>query len=108
MMIRNVMVGSSLLLASHLAYAGYAFERYVAEIQVLPDRVRIFVGTTYGSCGVNEGWWGWSTSDPRHKDWLALVLSAQAQNRPVVVYDEHGSCSGPTTQEVGIERLSIK
>jgi hypothetical protein len=106
---RNVFVsGAALLFASQVAVAGYSFERSVGEVQVLSDRVRIYVGTTYGTCEASEGWWGWSTSDPRHKDWLALVLFAKGTGRSIVVYDDQGSCSGPGGDIVGLERLYLK
>ena len=85
-----------------------SFERNVFDIQVLSDRVRIKIGTTYGTCGSYEGWWGWATSNPRHKDWLSIVLSAQAQNRKIVVLDEQNSCAGPGGDTIGLEGLSIK
>ena len=95
-------------LSSYSAFASWSFERSVGEIQVLADRVRVFVGVTYGTCGVNEGWWGWSTSDPRHKDWLSMVLAAQAGGRTIVVTDVDGSCGGTGGDIVGLEALSIK
>jgi hypothetical protein len=108
MRIATTSLFGALLTVSQIAVAAYSFERSIVEIQVLSDRVRVYVGTTYGTCGVNEGWWGWSTSDPRHKDWLAVALAAQAQERPIVVHDTEGSCTGPGGDVVGLEGLSIK
>lgn len=104
----KVLCATGLLLASQTVLAAWSFERNVAEIQILSDRVRIYVGTTYGTCGASEGWWGWSTSDPRHKDWLALILSAQAQGKRIVVIDNDGACSGPGSDTVGLEGLTMK
>ena len=90
------------------ALAEWGFQRNVSEVQVHPDRVRLNVGVTYGTCGANEGWWGWSTSDPRHKDWLAIALVALSAQKPLVIVDAHGSCSGPGGDTVGLERLHLK
>jgi hypothetical protein len=86
-----------------------SFERDVGEIQVYGDRVRIYIGVTYAtSCGIADLWWGWSTSDPRHKDWLALALTAKTQGKKLVFYDAQDSCSGPGPDTIGIEGLFIK
>ena len=97
------------LCVSNACVAG-TFERDVNEIQVYDDRVRVNVGTTYGTCQDKEGWWGWSTSNPRHKDWLSLVLSAQAQGKKITVVDIHSSCagSGSVNDIIGLEAVFLK
>lgn len=104
----SLVLCASFAAASQSALASWSFERSVGEVQVLSDRVRIYVGTTYGTCGANEGWWGWSTSDPRHKDWLALALFARSQGKTVVVIDNDGTCAGPGGDTVGLEGLTAK
>lgn len=96
------------LLVAQVSFAGTSFERAISEIQILSDRVRINIGVTYGTCGVAEGWWGWSISDPRHKDWLSMALSAQAQGRKITVFDDNGACAGPGSDTIGLEGMSIK
>jgi len=95
------------ILFSFPALAGYTFERSIQEIQILSDRVRINVGTTYGTCGKNEGWWGWMLENSASNHWLSLVLSAQAQGKKIVVLDEHGSCGG-IGDGVGLEGIYLK
>ena len=86
-----------------------SFERDVGEIQVHGDRVRIYIGVTYGTnCGLADLWWGWSTSDARHKDWLALALAAKAQGKKLVFHDANETCSGPGSDTLGIEGLFMK
>lgn len=92
------------LFAIQVADAG-SFERTPREIQILPDRVRIYLGTTYGTCGQFEGWWGWSTSDPRHKDWLELVYFAIDKGLTLVFYDAQDSCYGPGGDTLEIDGL---
>ena len=96
-----------LSLSSSVVYAG-AFGKIIKELQVYEDRVRLNVGVTYGTCGSREGWWGWSTGNARHKDWLALALTAQAQRIEVIVYDAQDSCGGPASDITGLEGLFIK
>jgi hypothetical protein len=97
-----------LALASTQALAN-SFERDVGEIQVYGDRVRIYIGVTYGtSCGIADLWWGWSTSDARHKDWLALALTAKAEGEKLVFHDAQDACSGPSSDTLGIEGLFMK
>ena len=89
------------------SFAGYEFERNIHEVQVLSDRVRINVGTTYGTCGKNEGWWGWMLNNPASNHWLSVVLTAQAQGKKIVVLDTHGSCGG-IGDGVGLEGVYLK
>ena len=86
----------------------YEFERDIHEVQVLSDRVRINLGITYGTCGDNEGWWGWMLTQPASSQWLSVVLSAQAQNKKVTVFDAHGSCGGIIKDAVGLEGIYLK
>ena len=51
----------------------YEFYRSIKEIQVLSDRVGMNVGVTYGTCGENEGWWGWDISNPASNYWPPLL-----------------------------------
>jgi len=98
----------SLFLVSPLVSASSSFTLEIVEIQVLSDRVRLALsGNAYGTCGVKEGWWGWSTTNERHQDWLSLALAAQAQGKRITVYDEQSSCQGPV-DVIGIEGLFIK
>jgi hypothetical protein len=92
---------------SFVSSAAYKFERDIKEVQIFSDRVRIDVGTTYGTCGDNEGWWGWMITNPASAHWLSLVLSAQAQGKKITVHDEHGSCGG-IGDGVGLEALYLK
>jgi len=97
-----------LLLALSQSVFSYTFEREIHEIQVYTDRVRLNIGNSYGTCGARDGWWGWSTGSDRHKDWLSLALTAQAQSKKITVYDAHGSCAGPGGDTVELEGLFIK
>lgn len=80
---------------SSSVYAG-SFTRQIQDVQVLEDRVRIYVGTTYGTCGSREGWWGWPLSHAAHSAWLSVVLTAVSQSEPVTIYDSQDSCAGGT------------
>ena len=90
-----------------LSFAEHTFERIIQEIQIIDEVVRLKVGTTYGTCGEREGWWGWSVNSPNHNAWLSLALSAQAQNKKIMVYDRHSSCGGLPTV-IQLEGLYLK
>jgi len=89
------------------AFSEHAFDRKINEIQVLEDQVRLNVGGTYGTCGDIDGWWGWSTSHERHKDWLSLALMAYAQNKNITLYDVDSSCGG-LPSVIKLEGLYLK
>ena len=90
----------------HSSSYALTFARTISKIDINADRVRIFVGVTYGTCGDFNDWWGWSTSDPRHKDWLSLAMTATVTGKEVEVVDVHDSCSGPG-DAVGLEELNL-
>jgi len=104
----KILIAVALFIQVGQALSENWFEKSVGEIQVHADRVRIYVGTTYGTCASMDGWWGWSTGDSRHKDWFALVLFAQAQDKKIVLYDAQSACSGPGGDTIGIEALFVK
>jgi len=99
--------GFMALLVSMPSFSASSFIEDITEIQVLEDRVRLKVGVTYGTCGEKEGWWGWSTTHDRHKDWLAIAMTAYAQNSKIVVYDAQSSCSG-LSDAIQLEGLYLK
>lgn len=84
----------SVLLVSSSSVGAHLFKRHVNEVQVYQDRVRVHTGGTYGTCGERDGWFGWKTSNERHKDWLSLVLVGKASGAKVTMYDQHNSCNG--------------
>ncbi|ESP92191.1 MULTISPECIES: hypothetical protein [Pseudoalteromonas] len=110
-MFKRSMTAAAILgfsLFSSNALAGYKFERNIKEIQIYSDRIRINIDRpTYGSCKENDTWWGWSTSDPASDKWLSLVLSAEAQKKPIIVYDVQGSCAG-FSDAIGLEAIFMK
>src|SRR3989338_5068830 len=97
-------VTAIILSISTNTFAG-TFEVNISEIQVHQDRERLYVGTTYGTCGAIEGWWGWATGNPRYKEWLSMAMMAHALGKPVVVVDVDDSCVGPGPDFTGLESL---
>ena len=82
-----------LILFSSSSFAGL-FKNHINEIQVYQDRVRVHTSGSYGTCGAKDGWFGWKTSNERHKDWLSLVLAAKMSGTKVSMYEQQNSCNG--------------
>lgn len=81
-----------------------SFTREVKEVRVYQDRVIVHAGGGYGTCGDRNGWFGWDTANPRHSDFLSMVLTAKATKTPLTFYDAGNACGGPEGA-VGIEGL---
>jgi len=94
---------------SPACFAG-KYLRDLGEVRVYEDHVKINVGITYGTCKDSNGkeWWGWSTDNKAHKDWLSLILMAKASGKKVMFYDMHSSCSGPVSNVIGVEGLFLE
>jgi hypothetical protein len=96
------------LLTAQTVMAATSFARFPSQVQILDDRVRMYIGTTFGTCGEHEGWVGWSIAHPRHKDWLDLTMLAIQEGKLLIFHDAQDSCYGPGGDTLEIDALYLK
>jgi hypothetical protein len=92
--ISHITTASILALLACTAHAGSSSGKVTGIFMHTPDIVMFGAGTINGtpSCSSGTQQWAIKLSDPAGKGFLAMLLSAQAQGKSVIVHGYTNTC----------------